>query len=46
MRKDNSATKSSDVRIGWLSRVDENMSLIALGMGMGLGFGGVVGIFM
>ena len=46
VRKGDSATKSSDVRVGWLSRVNENMPLIALGMGMGLGFRGVVGIFM
>ena len=46
VRKCDSATKSSDVRVEWLSCVDENMSLIAFGMGMGLGFGGVVGIFM
>jgi Leucine-rich repeat (LRR) protein len=45
-RKCDNATKSSNVRVGWLSHVDENMSLIALGLGMGIGFGGVVAIFV
>ena len=40
------ASKSSNVRVGWLSHVDENMSLIALGLGMGIGFGGVVKLIM
>jgi hypothetical protein len=46
VRKGDNATKSSNVRVGWLSRVDKNMSLTALGMGMGIGFGGVVALFM
>jgi hypothetical protein len=45
-RKGDNASKSNNVRLGWLSRVDANISLIALGMGMGIGFGGVVIIFM
>jgi len=34
------------VRVGWLSHIDENISLIALGMGMEIGFWGVVVVFM
>ena len=30
----------------WIGHVDENMSLIAVGMGTGIGFGGVVAILM
>ena len=30
----------------WIGHVDENMSLIAVGMGTMIGFGGVVTIFM
>ena len=45
-RKCDNDTKGSNVEVGWFSHVEENMSLIALGMGMRLGFGGVVGIFM
>jgi hypothetical protein len=44
--KDDNSSKSINVRLGWISHVDENMSFIELGMGMGIGFGGVVIIFM
>ena len=30
----------------WIGHVDENMSLIAVGMGTMIGFGGMVTIFM
>ena len=46
VRERNNASKSSNVKVGWLSHVDENMSLIAVGMGTMIGFGGVVTIFM
>jgi hypothetical protein len=36
----------SNVKVGWLSRVDEEVSLLALGIGMGIGFGGVVVVFI
>ena len=36
----------TNVEVGWLSHVDENISLIALGMGMRIGFGEVVVLFM
>jgi hypothetical protein len=42
----NSTTKSNHVEVKWLTTVNENMSLIALGMGMVLGFGGVVTMFI
>ena len=41
-----STSMGSNVRVGWLSCVDEKMSLIALGMGTGIGFGGVIVVFM
>lgn len=34
--------KNSVSKRGWLSRVDEKISLIALGLGLGIGFGGVI----
>ena len=40
------SSKSSNIRVGWLSHVDENMSLIELGLGMGIGFLLVVAMFM
>ena len=43
LRDDN---RKSNAKEGWLRHVDENMSLIALGMGMGIGFGGVVAMFI
>jgi hypothetical protein len=46
MGEGNSTSKSNHVKVEWLSRVNENMSLIALGMGMGIGFGGVVAMFI
>ena len=45
-RKGDNASKSSNVILERLSRMDTNISLIALGMGMGIGFGGVVTMFM
>ena len=45
-RKSDNASNTSNVKVGWLSHVDENMSLVALGMGMGIGFGGVIVVFM
>jgi hypothetical protein len=36
----------NNIKGGWLRHMDENMSLITLGMGMGIGFGGVVSIFI
>jgi len=35
-----------NVKMGWLSRVDEKMSLRALEMGMGIGFAGVLSLFI
>ena len=48
MRKDNNGKsgKSNNVKMSWLSHVDEKMSLLTLGMGFGIGFGGVVAMFM
>ena len=46
MIKGDNVSQSSNVRVTWLSHVDEKMSLIAVGMGTGIGFGGVVTIFM
>ena len=36
----------SNAKRGWLSYVDEEMSLIALALGLGIGFGGVVAMFI
>jgi hypothetical protein len=36
----------SNVKRGWLSYVDEEVSLIALALGLGIGFGGVVSMFI
>ena len=36
----------SNVKLGWLSCVNEEVSLIALGMGVGIGFGGVVAMLI
>jgi len=38
--------KSNNIKEGWLSHLDEKMSLLALGMGLGIGFGGVVAMFI
>lgn len=38
--------KSKHVKVGWLSHLDEKMSLLALAMGVGIGFGGVVAMFI
>ena len=46
MIKGDNVSQSSNVRVTWLSHVDEKMSLIAVGMGTWSGFGGVVVIFM
>ena len=46
MIKGDNVSQSSNVRVTWLSHVDEKMSLIAIGMGTWIGFGGVVTIFM
>ena len=46
MIKGDNVSQSSNVRVTWLSHVDEKMSLIAVGMGTGIGFGGVVTILM
>ena len=45
-RKCDNTSNTSNVKVGWLSHMDENMSLVALGLGMGIGFGGVVSMFM
>jgi len=45
-KKNDSIIQSNDVKVSWLSHVEEKMSLIALGIGMGIGFGGVIIIFM
>jgi len=45
-RKGDNDGVRSNVRMGWLSHVDENMSLTALKIGIGIGFGGVVVVFM
>ena len=38
--------KSTNIKMGWLSHVDEKMSFLTFGMGFGIGFGGVVSMFM
>ena len=38
--------KSNDIKVGWVSHLDEKMSLLALAIGVGIGFGGVVTIFI
>jgi len=45
MRKGNDTCKNNHVKVDWLNRMNEKMSLIALGIGVGIGFGGVVAIF-
>ena len=42
----NNSDKCAMVKVGWLTRVDEKMSLMALAMGLGIGFGGVVFAFV
>jgi len=42
VRKGDNASKSSKLRVGWLSHMDESMSLIV----SGIVFGGVVIVFM
>jgi hypothetical protein len=44
--EDNSSSKSGKPTVGWLSSVDENMSLMALAMGLGIGFGGTIFVFV
>lgn len=34
------------VKRGWLSRVNEEVSLVALGIGTGIGFGGIIAMFI
>ena len=46
MQKDNITIESNHVKVEWLSRLNEKMSLIALGMGVGIGFGGVIAMFI
>jgi len=43
--KANSTSKSSYVKLEWLSQINEKMSMIALAIGIGIGFGGVVAMF-
>ena len=38
-RKTNGLNKSSNVKVGWLNQVKENISLVALDIGMGLDLG-------
>ena len=45
-RKGDNDSKSCNVRVKWLSHIDENISLTAMKMGIGIGFGGVVALFM
>ena len=44
MDRDNDS--GSNVKRGWLSHVNEDASLIALGLGVGIGFGVVVAMFI
>ena len=44
--EDDNDSNISNVKVGWLSQLDEKMSLIALGLGIGIGFGGVVGVMI
>ena len=44
MDRDNDS--GSNVKRGWLSHVNEEASLIALGLGVGIGFGVVVAMFI
>jgi Leucine-rich repeat (LRR) protein len=46
MIEGNSTSNNPHVKVGWLSRVNENMSLLALSIGTGIGFGGVVAMFI
>ena len=46
MIKGDNFSHCSNVRVTWLSHVDENISLIVVGMGTWIGFGGVAVIFM
>jgi hypothetical protein len=43
--EDNSS-KSGNPEVGWFTRMDEKMSMLALAMGLGIGFGGVVFVFV
>lgn len=45
-REENNTAMSGKPVVGWLSRVDEKMSLMALVIGLGIGFGGVVFAFV
>ena len=38
--------KSNNVKVGWLSHLNEKMSLLTLGMGFVIGFGGVVAMLI
>lgn len=42
----NSCSENGKSTMGWLSSVDEKMSLIALAIGLGVGFGGVIFVFV
>jgi hypothetical protein len=41
-KKEDGAPTNVSKDWGWLNRVDEHISLIALGLGVGIGFGGIV----
>ena len=43
---DGDKDSGSNVKRGWLSHVNEKVSLIALGLGVAIGFGGVVAMFI
>ena len=45
-RKGDNTINNSSVTVGWLSQLNENISLIELVIGMGIGFGAVVSIFV
>lgn len=42
MIKGNDSSKNHIVKVGWFHRVDEKISVVALGIGLGIGFGGTI----
>lgn len=46
LREGDNNSNNDNVKVGWLNKVDEKMSLMALGIGTGIGIWVVVGIFI
>lgn len=46
VREADNNSNNGNVKVGWLNKVDEKMSLVSLGIEVGIGIWGVVGIFI